>query len=27
VLGACGQLGELPSNRPSLTLTPIETRC
>ncbi|MDF0674134.1 MAG: 23S rRNA (adenine(2503)-C(2))-methyltransferase RlmN [Nitrospira sp.] len=27
VLGACGQLGELSSNRPSLTLTPIETRC
>lgn len=27
VLGACGQLGELPGNRPSLTLTPIETRC
>src|SRR5574337_526344 len=25
VLGACGQLGELPSNRPSLGLTPIET--
>lgn len=27
ILGACGQLGELPSNRPSVTLTPIETRC
>ena len=27
VLGACGQLGELPGNRPSVTLTPIETRC
>jgi 23S rRNA (adenine2503-C2)-methyltransferase len=27
VLGACGQLGELPGNRPSITLTPIETRC
>jgi 23S rRNA (adenine2503-C2)-methyltransferase len=27
VLGACGQLGELPINRPAVTLTPIETRC
>jgi 23S rRNA (adenine2503-C2)-methyltransferase len=27
VLGACGQLGELSGNNPSLTLTPIETRC
>ena len=27
VLGACGQLGELPNSRPSITLTPIETRC
>ena len=27
VLGACGQLGALPGNPPSLTLTPIETRC
>jgi 23S rRNA (adenine2503-C2)-methyltransferase len=27
VLGACGQLGKLPGNRPSIALTPIETRC
>jgi 23S rRNA (adenine2503-C2)-methyltransferase len=27
VLGACGQLGELPVDPPSVTLTPIETRC
>ncbi len=27
VLGACGQLGEPSSNQPSLTLTPIQTRC
>lgn len=27
VLGACGQLGELPDNRPSLSLTPIESHC
>jgi 23S rRNA (adenine2503-C2)-methyltransferase len=27
VLGACGQLGELPSHPPPLTLTPIESRC
>lgn len=27
VLGACGQLGALPNNRPSVTLTPVETRC
>jgi 23S rRNA (adenine2503-C2)-methyltransferase len=27
VLGACGQLGELSVIQPSLTLTPIETRC
>lgn len=27
VLGACGQLGELPSNRPFPSLTPIETHC
>lgn len=27
VLGACGQLGELPDNRSSVTLTPIEARC
>ncbi|OQW32977.1 MAG: hypothetical protein A4E19_06410 [Nitrospira sp. SG-bin1] len=27
VLGACGQLGALPSNQNSLALTPIETRC
>jgi len=27
VLGACGQLGELPTNRSSLALTPHETRC
>lgn len=27
VLGACGQLGELPGNRSSFALTPIETRC
>jgi 23S rRNA (adenine2503-C2)-methyltransferase len=27
VLGACGQLGELPSNRSSLNLTPMETHC
>lgn len=27
VLGACGQLGELPSNRSAQTLTPIEIRC
>ena len=27
VLGACGQLGNLPANRGSVTLTPIESRC
>ncbi|MBH0202158.1 MAG: 23S rRNA (adenine(2503)-C(2))-methyltransferase RlmN [Nitrospira sp.] len=27
VLGACGQLGELPTDRSALALTPIETRC
>ncbi len=27
VFGACGQLGDLSGNRPSLALTPIETRC
>lgn len=27
VLGACGQLGTVSNSQPSLTLTPIETRC
>jgi 23S rRNA (adenine2503-C2)-methyltransferase len=27
VLGACGQLGNLPADRKSVTLTPIESRC
>jgi 23S rRNA (adenine2503-C2)-methyltransferase len=27
VLGACGQLGNLPANREAVTLTPIESRC
>jgi 23S rRNA (adenine2503-C2)-methyltransferase len=27
VLGACGQLGNLPAGRESVTLTPIESRC
>jgi 23S rRNA (adenine2503-C2)-methyltransferase len=27
VLGACGQLGDLPADRESVTLTPIESRC
>lgn len=27
VLGACGQLGDLPAGRESVTLTPIESRC